>query len=168
MLASTQRLARAPAVDALVAGVEPPQRRAYRRVIPRHRRWHCKPAQLRRERQHVLRRRRLIVGGQIQRLARATHRGNNCRRQILHMQPVEHQPRPQHMPRAAFRQLNQRIATGPIDPGQPEHGRRHALVTREPAPLPLGQQPPPRRVIHRIGHRRLVDPATFTVGVHRR
>ena len=163
-----QRLARAAAVDALVAGVEAPQRGAHCRVIPGHRRWQREAAQPRAIGQYLLRWRGFVIGGQIESIPRGPlHRRDDHRCQILHVQPVEHQPGPHHMAGAALGQLQQRIAARTIQRRQPEYRRGDAARIGQPTPLRFCQAPLHTRRFAGIGHAVLVDPATAAVTVHR-
>ncbi len=163
-----QRFTRATAVDALVALVEAPQRRAQCRVIPGHGGRQRKPAQLRGEGQHILRRCRLVVAGQVETLpGRSPHCGDDDGCQVIHVQSVEHLARANHVARTPLRQLHQRIATRPVQAGQAEHRRGDAALSGQCTPLCFREQALHTSRFSGVGRAALVDPTAGAVGIHR-
>ncbi|MNV53159.1 hypothetical protein D3C71_1452880 [compost metagenome] len=83
------------------------------------------------------------------------------------MQAIEHQPRPHHVPRAALRQLQQRIAPWPIEARQAEHRRGDAARIRQRTPLRFGELTLHAHRLCGIGNAALVDPAAVAVTIDR-
>lgn len=163
-----QRGTRAATVDALAALVEAPQGRAQRRVIQGHGGWHRKSPQLRGEGQHVLRRCRLVIAGQVHPLRyRSLHRRDDHRGQILHVQAVEHQARAHHVACTPLRQLQQRIATRSVKAGQAQYRRGNAALLGQRTPLGFREPALHADGFSGVRHAGFVDPAAGTVGIHR-
>jgi len=110
----------------------------------------------------------LVIARQIQRIGRgALHRSDHHRSQVVHVQAIKHQPWPHHVPRAALRQLQQRVAPGSVEARQAEHRRGDTARIRQCTPLRFGEA-----TLHAcrpggIGHAVLIDPATVAVAVDR-